>query len=231
MKNVILLLFFGSFSLNISAQLQKKCSSEEHIEDVNAINQCDIETKSQVEQKDRLSVAATEQLKKIRFFRKRKKKQWVISGNRISHVNNISVEDTNVIKNEIEIFSLAIINYAENHSELIDFKNVHQIPQFKTCSKENTNDCFYEEMSNHIKKHFRYPTKAIKKDIQGDLLVQFIINKEGLIKEILISGPDGTNLLKEEAKRIVEKLPKFIPAKHNGKTVEVRYELPMNFIL
>ena len=50
-----------------------------------------------------------------------------------------------------------------------------------------------------------------------------------IIQEIV--GPNKAEILREEVKRIVLKLPKFEPAKHKGNIVKVKHSLPLTFKL
>lgn len=86
-------------------------------------------------------------------------------------------------------------------------------------------------MVNHISKHFRYPSGAVKEFIQGEVWIRFIIDKNGDIKNVKALGPDNGELLNKEAIRVVSKLSQFIPAKKNGGRVSVKYGFPITFAL
>lgn len=117
----------------------------------------------------------------------------------------------------------------------ISFDKVEVIPVFKSCdtgaSKESTLKCFNTGMVNHIQDNFSYPKLALQNNISGKVWVSFVINEKGDVKNIEMKGPKNSYILKTEAKRLVSTLPKLIPGKHNGKTVNVRYTLPVNFTL
>ncbi|MEZ5037094.1 MAG: energy transducer TonB [Chitinophagales bacterium] len=73
-----------------------------------------------------------------------------------------------------------------------------------------------------------YPVEARLKEIQGKVIVGFYIDKEGNVK--------GSNIVKslgggcdEEALRVVNSLPKWIPGMHNGEPVNVSYHFPVTF--
>ena len=86
------------------------------------------------------------------------------------------------------------------------------------------------EISQH-QKYFRYPSEAVRNQIEGDVWVRFVIDKNGYVKNIKTLGPKGGDLLNEEAKRVVTKLPRFAPARKGGKSVSVKYGFPINFSL
>lgn len=68
----------------------------------------------------------------------------------------------------------------------------------------------------------------MENNIQGRVVVQFVVTKTGTIGEVkVIRGKDPD--LDKEAIRVVKSLPKFIPGKMNGEVVNVWYTLPINF--
>ncbi len=110
---------------------------------------------------------------------------------------------------------------------------LEEMPRFKAC-KEKISDkesrmCFQTEMNNHIMKNFKYPKKAMKRGIEGKVYIMFTIGKDGTIKRLRTRGPHM--FLEEEARRIVNRLPRFIPGKRNGVPVNVPFSLPINFKL
>ena len=118
------------------------------------------------------------------------------------------------------------------NTENIPFAVIEQIPLFPECEKTERSEqlsCFNNKISEHIVKHFRYPKYALNNNIQGRVLVQFIINKEGKVEKITTRGPHP--LLEEEAFRIISRLPKMKPGMQKGKPVKVKYAIPINFKL
>lgn len=88
------------------------------------------------------------------------------------------------------------------------------------------NDAFME----YITKNIRYPEEAKQKDIQGRVYVQFVIEKDGTITNVVIVKGIGGGV-DEEAKRVVESSPKWTPGKQRGNPVRVRMILPIEFRL
>ncbi len=89
-------------------------------------------------------------------------------------------------------------------------------------------------MNAHIKKYFSYPERAAENGSQGSVAVQFMIDKDGVVKDIQVRGrgiKQDAELLEQEAQRIISKLPKFTPGKQRGKAVRVKYGLPITFKL
>ena len=81
-----------------------------------------------------------------------------------------------------------------------------------------------------LKKNLKYPKKAIKNNIQGRILMSFVVAKDGSITNVKIQK-EAHPLLNKEAMRIVKKMPKWEPGKKNGKVVRVRFTLPITFRL
>ena len=101
------------------------------------------------------------------------------------------------------------------------FTVVEQMPQFPGGEAE-----LLKWISNHIK----YPTMAAENNIQGRVVVKFVVQKDGKVGEVVVlRGKDPD--LDKEAVRVVKALPAFIPGKMNGQAVSVWYTVPINFKL
>ena len=75
----------------------------------------------------------------------------------------------------------------------------------------------------------KYPKEAMEKGVQGRVVVQFVIEKDGQVSspEVLKSVP----ALDKEALRVVQSMPKWAPGKQRGKEVRVKFTLPVTFRL
>ena len=83
-----------------------------------------------------------------------------------------------------------------------------------------------EFLSNNIK----YPVTAQDKGIQGRVIIGFIIDKEGKVKQAtVLRGVDAE--LDKEALRVVNLLENWVPGEQKGEKVSVRYTLPISFRL
>lgn len=82
------------------------------------------------------------------------------------------------------------------------------------------------ETFQFIGRHIKYPTSAIQKEIQGNVVVQMSLDKEGNIEALkVVEGIDSS--LEAEALRITQKMPKW-KTESNEIT---QYRIPFNFIL
>ena len=101
------------------------------------------------------------------------------------------------------------------------FTAVEQIPQFPGGEAE---------LMKYLSKNIKYPTMAMENNIQGRVVVQFVVTKTGSIGEVKVVRSVDRDL-DREAIRVCKSLPKFTPGKMNGQAVNVWYTLPVNFKL
>ena len=101
------------------------------------------------------------------------------------------------------------------------FTAVEQMPQFPGGEAE---------LMKYVANHIKYPTMAAENNIQGRVVVKFVVKKDGSVGEVqVLRGKDPD--LDKEAVRVVRTLPNFIPGKMNGQAVSVWFTLPINFKL
>jgi TonB family protein len=85
-------------------------------------------------------------------------------------------------------------------------------------------------LRQYIANNVDYPDDAQKGGIQGKVYVSFVVSKDGSVADAKIAR--GVNpSLDEEALRVVNSLPKWIPGKQKGEYVNVSYTVPINFVL
>lgn len=85
-------------------------------------------------------------------------------------------------------------------------------------------------MGEWIQKNIVYPEMAKEMGEQGTVYVQFVVNRDGSIVDVVIVRGVSESL-DNEAKRVVKKMPKWSPGEQAGKPVRVRFTLPINFRL
>ena len=101
------------------------------------------------------------------------------------------------------------------------FTAVEQMPQFPGGEAE---------LMKYLSKNIKYPTMAMENNIQGRVVVQFVVTKTGSIGEVKVVRSVDRDL-DREAIRVCKSLPKFTLGKMNGQAVNVWYTLPVNFKL
>lgn len=85
-------------------------------------------------------------------------------------------------------------------------------------------------MAEWINEHIEYPQLAIEMGEQGIVYVQFVVNTNGSIEQVKIRR-GVSDALDAEAKRVVKKMPRWVPGEQAGKPVRVRFTLPVHFRL
>nr|WP_288979529.1 M56 family metallopeptidase [uncultured Allomuricauda sp.] len=112
----------------------------------------------------------------------------------------------------------------------IPFGVIDEVPVFPGCEgAADKKACFQEKIQEHIRKNFHYPEAAQEQGIEGRVAAMFRINSEGSIVDIKMKGPH--ELLEKETERILSKLPRMQPGKHEGKIVQVPFSIPIIFRL
>jgi len=85
-----------------------------------------------------------------------------------------------------------------------------------------------EELYKFLGKHLKYPKEAKENGIEGKVFVQFVVWKNGEIRDVkILKGVH--EMLNKEAIRVIKMMPKWIPGKQRGKAVNSRFTLPVKF--
>lgn len=87
-----------------------------------------------------------------------------------------------------------------------------------------------EAMMKFLSESIVYPDEAKAKGIQGRVICNFVVMKDGSIDDVnVVRGVDP--LLDAEAVRVLKSMPAWKPGKQRGQAVNVRYTLPVVFRL
>lgn len=88
----------------------------------------------------------------------------------------------------------------------------------------------YKSLQRFLSTNIIYPQEAQENEIQGRVVVQFVVEKDGIINNAtVIRGVDED--LNREALRVVNKMPRWIPGMNNGTPVRTYFNLPITFKL
>ena len=79
-----------------------------------------------------------------------------------------------------------------------------------------------------ISKNIQYPKEAVDANLQGRVIVSFVVEKDGSVSNAKVVRPIDP-LLDAEALRVVNSMPKWIPGKQNGEAFRVKYTIPVTF--
>ncbi len=110
----------------------------------------------------------------------------------------------------------------EEEEEEVVFVVVEDMPEFP-----GGQQALFKYLSENVK----YPVIAQENGIQGRVICQFVVNKDGNIVDVEVVRSGGDPSLDKEALRVVKSMPKWKPGKQRGKAVRVKYTVPVNFRL
>lgn len=110
-------------------------------------------------------------------------------------------------------------NQQEDSTKVFDI--VEQMPEFPGGAA-----ALMQWLSNNVK----YPAIAEENGIQGRVLCQFTVEKDGSINDVLVMRSVDPSLDKE-AIRVLKQMPKWVPGKQKGEPVRVKYTVPVQFRL
>lgn len=89
---------------------------------------------------------------------------------------------------------------------------------------------FNGELSAYLAAHLKYPEVARSQGIQGQVIIQFVVNEDGSVSDAKVVRGIGGGC-DEEALRMTKSMPKWKPGKQNGTAVKVFFILPVRFEL
>lgn len=140
--------------------------------------------------------------------------------------DDAEVEETTIASSEetgekVEIKYTPVAVEEEVEEEQQIFEVVEEAPEFP-----GGMGALMKFLGSNIK----YPTIAQENGVQGRVIVQFVVNKDGSIVDAKVMRSVDPYLDKE-ALRVVSSMPKWKPGKQRGKAVRCRYTVPVMFRL
>ena len=110
----------------------------------------------------------------------------------------------------------------EEEEEEVIFVVVESMPEFPGGQ---------QALFKYLAENVKYPVIAQENGIQGRVICQFVVNKDGSIVDVVAVRSSGEPSLDKEAIRVIQSMPKWKPGKQRGKPVRVKYTVPVNFRL
>lgn len=131
----------------------------------------------------------------------------------VNEPNSVQVTEIVLVKDTPDTLA-----NGETVYEAVDAADMPQFP--------GGNNAMYSFLGSNI----QYPSEAAENEIQGKVIIKFVVKADGSIgaTEIVKSVHPA---LDAEAERLVKLMPKWTPGRHNGKPVNVWFTLPVNFKL
>ena len=140
--------------------------------------------------------------------------------------NDAKVEETAIQASEetgqaVEVKYVPVEVEEEEPEEQQIFQVVEEMPEFPG----GMGECL-----KFLGKNIKYPTISQENGVQGRVIIQFVVNKDGsIVDPVVVRGVDP--YLDKEALRVVKTMPKWKPGKQRGKAVRVKYTVPVTFKL
>ena len=139
--------------------------------------------------------------------------------------DNVETESIEVNTEETEqevVIAAPVEAPVEEEEEEVVFVVVESMPEFP-----GGQQALFKYLSENVK----YPVIAQENGIQGRVICQFVVNKDGSIVDVEVVRSGGDPSLDKEAVRVIKSMPKWKPGKQRGKAVRVKYTVPVNFKL
>ena len=138
------------------------------------------------------------------------------------NVETESIEVNTEDDKEEVVIAAPIEAPAEEEEEEVIFVVVEKMPEFP-----GGQQALFKYLSENVK----YPVIAQENGIQGRVICQFVVNKDGAIVDVEVVRSGGDPSLDKEAIRVIKSMPNWKPGKQRGKPVRVKYTVPVNFKL
>ena len=111
-----------------------------------------------------------------------------------------------------------------------DVDSITNIESKKVFGNPEMQPTFNGDINLWLAQNMRYPEEAEKNNIEGKVIVSFVIEKDGSVSNIkALKSPHSS--LTEEVVRLVKAMPNWNPGTMSGKPVRVKYTLPLSFKL
>ncbi|MBQ3673934.1 MAG: energy transducer TonB [Paludibacteraceae bacterium] len=134
-----------------------------------------------------------------------------------------SIEVNTEDDKEVEVVIAAPVEAPEEEEEEeVVFVVVEKMPEFP-----GGQQALFKYLSENVK----YPVIAQENGIQGRVICQFVVNRDGSIVDVEVVRSGGDPSLDKEAVRVIKSMPKWKAGQQRGKPVRVKYTVPVNFKL
>ena len=87
-----------------------------------------------------------------------------------------------------------------------------------------------DAMDQFIRQNLVYPEDLKNAGVQGKVYVQFIVEKDGTITNITVRRSSRNERLDQEAIKVIEKMPNWVPGSVRGKKVRAKQTVPIQFV-
>jgi protein TonB len=110
---------------------------------------------------------------------------------------------------------------------------VDEMPRFDICAEADDDksaiyQCATEKLLAYVSSKIKYPAIARENGLEGKVVVQFVVEKDGSISNANIVRDIGGGC-GAEALRVVNDMPNWVPGRQRSKPVRVKFTLPVKF--
>jgi protein TonB len=236
----IIIVALAAVLLYLGLTLHRMAEANRTIENTQAIQLANLENKkkeAKVEKKEQIKVEPEKTVERV--------KSSVKFTAPVIKKDNLVKEEDEIKLDEIEksnkaIGALTVEGNDEVGGEVLQLREQIAAPEPPKPAEENKVHDFVEQMPSFpggmgalmswLSQNIKYPVIAAENGVEGRVIVQFVVEKDGSITDVKIAKSVDPSLDKE-ATRVVSSMPHWIAGRQNGNPVRVKYTVPVTFKL
>ena len=237
----IIIVALAAVLLYLGLQLQHMVEANRQVENTQAIELSALEQKkkeAKVEKKEQVKVEPEKVVEKVKSSVKFTA-PVIKKDNEVKEEDEIKLDE--VEKSNKAVGAFTVEGNDEVGGEVLKAKEEIAAPEPpKQQVEENKVSDVVEQMPSFpggmgalmswLSQNIKYPVIAAENGVQGRVIVQFVVEKDGSITDVKVAKSVDPSLDKEAA-RVVKSMPHWIPGKQNGSAVRVKYTVPVTFKL
>ncbi len=111
-------------------------------------------------------------------------------------------------------------------------ENPDEMPLFPGCEETDLQarrDCAQKKLMEFIVANLKYPKSAQEAKLEGYVIASFVVNADGSIGKTEIITKTFCKACEEEVQRVIDLMPRWVPAQKDGKAVAAKVNLPIKF--
>lgn len=236
----IIIVALAAVLLYLGLTLHRMAEANRTVENTQAIELTNLENKkkeAKVEKKEQIKVEPEKIVEKL--------KSSVKFTAPVIKKDNLVKDEDEIKLDEIEksnkaIGALTVEGNDEVGGEVLQLREQIAAPEPPKPAEENKVHDFVEQMPSFpggmgalmswLSQNIKYPVIAAENGVEGRVIVQFVVEKDGSITDVKIAKSVDPSLDKE-ATRVVSSMPHWIAGRQNGNPVRVKYTVPVTFKL
>ena len=236
----IIIVALAAVLLYLGLTLHRMAEANRTVENTQAIQLANLENKkkeAKVEKKEQIKVEPEKTVERV--------KSSVKFTAPVIKKDNLVKEEDEIKLDEIEksnkaIGALTVEGNDEVGGEVLQLREQIAAPEPPKPAEENKVHDFVEQMPSFpggmgalmswLNQNIKYPVIAAENGVEGRVIVQFVVEKDGSITDVKIAKSVDPSLDKE-ATRVVSSMPHWIAGRQNGNPVRVKYTVPVTFKL